>query len=298
MRIHWAIIRLTNALEFHTISYALRNCISSGLNCFLRVFTLEGAMSGRSKRINLEEYRKLVAMQAWKAWRRLPMQTRIWIGIEDMIEDGMRESWKLTKTFNPRWASFTTALFHRLHHFYINEYLELHSAHKRGWVLIKEGDMVEPTHQRFGNKRTIEHQSVEALVYQKGSDNADSDGTYDESGVYPPLVVSPDSIVKNVITECFVVPALEKVYKNSSPRLQDAFVEWFLKTEETRIHKKGKPFKKAAAEFRELCKEVNVTCDDCIHLVRSPSCLDTLSRDLFGVPRDLNYPTPIVERML
>lgn len=240
--------------------------------------------SGRVNRVELESYRKLVAMHAWKAWRRLPMQTRCWIGIEDMIEDGMNEMWKLTKTFNPSWASFSTALFHRMHRFYINEYLEHHSAQQRGWVRVN------------GKLQPIPHASIQAMEYRMSKvKDANLD---DVVGQIPALVVSPDSIVENAITECFVVPALKKVYSEASPRLQESIVEWFLRTQDTRIHKKGKPFKKAAKEFRELCKHENVTCTDCIHLVRSPGCLDTLSRDLFGVPRDLNFPTPQVERML
>src|ERR1700751_2118274 len=87
----------------------------------------------------LEKYRRLVAMMAWKAWRRLPIQTRIWIGVEDMIEDGMMAAWQLSQTYNPNWASFTTGLYHRLHNFYINEYLEFHSAQKRGWTVLEKG---------------------------------------------------------------------------------------------------------------------------------------------------------------
>jgi hypothetical protein len=287
MHIHWAIYRLTKHNVLITIVQSLKLCILQGQFCFIRVLT-EGTNNMKVRaRIKIESYRKLVAMQAWKAWRRLPMQTRIWIDIEDMIEDGMRESWKLTKTFNPSWASFTTALFHRLHHFYINEYLEYHSAQQRGWARID------------GKLAPIPHVSIQAMEYSMNRKAQISDkGRAEVIGMIPALVVSSDSIVENAITECFVVPALEKIYKEASPRLQDAFVEWFLTTDKSRIHKKGKPFKKSAKEFRELCKEVNVTCNDCVHLVRSPSCLDTLSRDLFGVPRDLNFPTPRVERML
>lgn len=234
-------------------------------------------------------------MQAWEAWRRLPMQTRCWIDVEDMLEDGMMEAWKLTRTFNPRWASFTTALYHRLHKFFINEYLEFHSAQKRGWVRIKEGDGYKASAKRYGHKRAFEFQSMEALTSKSV---IDGNMTFDETGVYPALTVSPDSIVLNVVTECFVIPALESIYKEATPKLQSAIYEWFLTADSSRIHTKGKPFRKAAKEFRQLCKCKNLTCSDCIHLLRSPACLDTFHRDLFGVPRDLNFPTPIVERVL
>lgn len=234
--------------------------------------------------VNIESYRKLVAMQAWKAWRRLPIQTRMWIAVEDMIEDGMRESWKLTKTFNPDWASFTTALYHRLHRFFINEYLEHHSAQQRGWARIN------------GKLAPIPHASLQAMEFRMSKYKDSS--LDDVVGQIPALIVTPDSIFDNAVTECFVVPTLGKIYHDASPKLQAAIVEWFLTTDKSRIHKKGKPFKKAAKEFRDLCEHRSVTCDDCVHLVRSPSCLDTLSRNLFNIPRDLDNPTPIVERML
>ena len=50
----------------------------------------------RGAPISVEHYRKLVAMLAWKAWRKLPMQTRMWIGPDDMIEDGMYQVVRLT----------------------------------------------------------------------------------------------------------------------------------------------------------------------------------------------------------
>lgn len=250
------------------------------------------AMTVRS-RVNIEGYRKLVAMQAWEAWRRLPMQTRMWIGIEDLIEDGMKEVWKLTKTYNPNYASFTTAVYHRTHRYFINEYLEFHSAQKRGWTRIKEGDGFKKSDKRYGHKRAFEFQSLEALT-AKTKENM----TYDEAGVYPALTVTPQSIVDNVLTECFVVPALVTVYKEATPRLKDSIYEWFLTTQPSRIHLKGKPFRKASREFRELCKYEHITCQDCVHLIRSPSCLDSLHRKLFGVCRDLDNPTPKVERVL
>src|SRR5271154_3690138 len=116
-------------------------------------FALE-KMKTKSMRLGaqIENYRRLVAMMAWKAWRRLPVQTQIWIGVEDMIEDGMAETIRLSRSYNPKWAAFTTALYHRLHKFYINEYLEYHSAHKRGWVKIGEHDKVKATNKRFGHK--------------------------------------------------------------------------------------------------------------------------------------------------
>jgi hypothetical protein len=281
--------RLTYAPIFARINEISRLCISRDHLCFMSKIIGGQSDNMKQRRVSVEDYRKLVAMQARKAWCRLPMQTRMWIDIEDMIEDGMFQAWKLSKTFNPQWASFPTALYHRTHKFFINEYLEFHSAYKRGWTEIKNGDNVKKTDKRYGHKRALEFQSMEALT---------NDKSYDEVGAFPALVTSPDSIMNNVLTECFVISAMENIYKEASPRLQRAMVEWFLSTDHTRYHTKGAKFKRRASEFRELCKHEKLTCNDCIHLVRSPSCLDTLNRNLFHVPRSLDYPCPAAERML
>ncbi len=218
------------------------------------IFNKGAYYQSMKRKVSIESYRKLVAMQAWKAWRHLPMQTRMWIDIEDMVEDGMMQAWKLTQTYNPNWANFTTALYHRLHKFFINEYLEQHSALKRGWTKIKEGDGYMASNKRFGQKRAYEFQSLDAIA---AKDNKSAE----ETGVYPPLVVSPDSITNNVMTECFVVPALERIYKEASPKLQNSIFEWFITTEASRIHTGGQKFNKRAKEFRELCKHASTLYD-------------------------------------
>lgn len=238
--------------------------------------------------VQVENYRKLVAMMAWKAWRRLPLQTRIWIGIEDMIEDGVMEAVKLSRTYNPKWAVFSTALYHRLHHFYINHYDEFYSAQQRGWEKVK----VMRDNKLVTEIWPIPHQSLDALTPKQGH------MTHDEAGFIPALVVQSDSIVENMVTQCFVVPTLEKIYHASSPKMQAQIIQWFLSQDKSRVHKKGRPFKKYSGEFREMALKYRLTCEDCIHVVRSPGCLDTLSRDLLHIPYSMVYPTPLVERVL
>lgn len=251
------------------------------------------------KTIEVEGYRKLVAMMAWKAWRKLPLQTRIWIGIEDMIEDGVMEAVKLTRTYNPKWALFTTALYHRLHHFYINNYLEFYSAQQRGWErvnVIRDG-------KKTSEVWPIPHQSLDALkdsyLHPKyGPDAQNRSHAQEVEGAIPSLVVYPDSIVQNTINHCFVIPTLEKIYYASSPKMQVEIIKWFFSEDKSRVHKKGRPFKKYSHEFREMAMHYRLTCEDCIHVVRSPGCLDLLSRDLLHVPYSLEYPTPLLERVI
>jgi hypothetical protein len=246
-------------------------------------------MSCKKASIQLENYRSLVAMLAWKAWRRLPIQTRVWIGIEDMIEDGMGQLIRLSYTYNPKWASFTTAAYHRLHNFYINDYLQFHSAQQRGWTRQMKS--------KTTTGKPIPHISIQAIekrLSEKGEASVD-----DVVGFIPALIVSPQPIIDNLITECVVVPALQEIYKRASFNTQVAFVQWFLCRDlDARIHDKGKRFRRTSKEFRQLCKDYDVTCSDCLHLIRSPGCLDSLSRKVLGIPYDIENPVPVVERML
>ena len=244
---------------------------------------------------SVEQYRQLVAMMAWKAWRRLPIQTRVWIGIEDMIEDGMMEVINLSRVYNPKWASFVTAVYHRLHKFYINHYLEMLSAQQRGWARVPVTTKDKKGRSIVEMKLApIPHLSLQGMAVFDNQEKA----TDDIVGFIPALIVDTASIENNLLAHCYVIPRLEAVYSEASPKLQDAFVRWFLTKTETRIHKHDPKFRKLSKEFRHLCKCKGITCDDCIHVVRSPGCLDMLSRDLLHIPYDLDRPTPRVERIL
>lgn len=228
-----------------------------------------------------ERYRKIVAKQAWMAWRALPFNVRTWIGVEDMIEHGM---WTAFKFFwrgrydASRSDAVITSLYHYLHNMYIRDYVSVYGAWKRGWEM-RNGKYVSLT--------MVSLQGMQARL----------DKTLDEVvGDIPSLVTTEDSIIQNMETNCFVIPALVKVYKQATPKLQSEIVTWFL-AQDSKIHTKSKPFQRLAGEFRELCMKEHVKCDDCIHLVTSPVCLDSLSRELCGIPYDLNFPTPgVVDR--
>jgi hypothetical protein len=227
-----------------------------------------------SSSINLESYRKMVAQHAWSTWKKLPAQTRWWISVEDMIEDGMAMAFRfLTKgkhKYNPQWSTFSTALYHRLHKFYVNEYIEKYLAMQRGCIKVN------------GKLVAIPHTSIQAMQL-KLSVNGDA-SVDDVVGRIPDLVTSPDSIYSNMLTQCFVVPSLVNIYQRGSLHLQGEFINWFWYA--NKVHKKGKPFEKAAKEFRELALPEQLTLQDCTHIMRSPECLNTLSMKLFDLPYD------------
>lgn len=222
-----------------------------------------------------ENYRRLVCQQAWIAWRRLPAHTKSWIQIDDMINHGMWLVYRyITKEYNrKRSNSITTGLVHILHNVFIYDYVATYGAWKRGWEKTKDGKLV-PMYMN----------SLEGIQEQE-------EETGRPLGI-PDLVVSEDTIIDNVLTKCFVVPAMEKIYNNASDQLKNEIVEWFWYKKQ-KVHLKSKPFQTAAKEFRVLADQQNLKYYDCLHLVRSPECLNTMSHAIFNIPYD-NHCVPIV----
>jgi len=196
-----------------------------------------------------------------------------------MIEDGMAAAFHLLTSgkhrYNAEWSSFSTALYHRMHKFYINNYIEKYCAQQRGWMKVN------------GKLVPIPHKSLEGMA-EALNVKASVD---DVIGKIPDLITSPNSIYDNTLTQCFVVPSLVHVYRNASLHLQTEFINWFWYA--NKVHKKGKPFEKAAKEFRKLAAPEHLTLQDCVHIMRSPECLDVLSRKLFDIPYD-HACTPVI----
>ena len=216
-----------------------------------------------------EQYYKLVCQQAWKAWKRLPHSVKIWITIDDLINHGMAVAYQyITKHYDAkRSASITTGLVHVLHNFYIYEYLEVYGAWKRGWEKDKVGTM-----------RSVEIQSLDEMKEQEREGRKFIEHI-------SALVTSEDTIIDSMLTKCYVIPAMEQIYSNASPDLKREIVQWFW-YKSAKVHLNNKPFQKAAKEFRSLAYAQQLTCNDALHLVRSPECLDVLSRALFQIPYD------------
>src|SRR6185369_10640974 len=72
----------------------------------------------------IEDYNKMVMSAAWSAWRKLPLQTRSWIGIDDMIQEGLE--WlnlEAVKRWNRKRSSFSTFLYTAIDHYYYDNYM-------------------------------------------------------------------------------------------------------------------------------------------------------------------------------
>jgi hypothetical protein len=216
----------------------------------------------------------MAAQLAWRAWRKLPMQTKSWIGIDDMVEDALMDCHKMMLTkYNKEWSSQSTYLYHHMHKFFYTKYTEKFN------ILQKRNE-----------ERTF---SLQAMQEQLGQQVSLDDITKQ----FHEFAVSADSIQHNILTECFVVPAIEQIYQEGSSRLKEEMVHWFLQSR-MKIHTDSKKFRKAAREFRHLSQVHDLRRDDCLHLMKSAKCLDLLSRQLLSVPYDLDNPCPRADRQL
>ena len=222
----------------------------------------------------VEQFRRMAGQLAWRAWRKLPMQTKCWIGIDDMVEDALMHCHQLMLTsYRADWASQSTYLYHQMHKFYYTRYTERFNIHQKR---NEYGTFsLQAMQERFGQQASLD----------------------DITKQFHELAVSADSIQNNILTECFVVPAIEQIYQEGSSRLRQEMVHWFLKSR-MKIHTDSKKFRTAAVEFRHLSQVHDLRRDDCLHLMRSAKCLDMLSRQLLSIPFDLDNPCPQADRQL
>jgi DNA-directed RNA polymerase specialized sigma24 family protein len=234
----------------------------------------------------LESYRRMIAQLAWRTWSKLPMQIKSWIEVEDIISDGMYAAYESLRRFDPSKAMLSTYLYHEVHNYLVNMYTELYDADKRGWIIDSNG-------KRVG----VAMYSIQAMAKAESKLGNMIEENLPWEQVPEALCTTQESIEQNVLTECFVVPAMERIYRHGSDRLQSEFINWFW-YKKSKVHVKSRHFKQAAKEFRYLCSLEEVHCDDCIHLVRSLSCLDSLSRRILGMPYDMDMPTPFTHRVL
>jgi len=242
------------------------------------------------------QYRMLVVKLAWRAWRTLPAYTKSWIGVDDIVEDGMLKALKYSiKRFDPNKARFITGLHHYLHNHFLRNYIEWYGNEKRGVVSFEVEVPVRNRLNKIVMKKETKHRATPIVSIDTGFDRP-GEAKISVEAMVPNLVVSEDTLFRDVVSECFVIPAIEQVYNQASEKLQQAIVAWFLRSggnvDDIRVPKNGRRFNRLSCEFRELCFRYHVECDDCIHVVRSPKCLDSLSRKLLWIPYDLDNPTP------
>lgn len=240
-------------------------------------------MQSKTAMRRVEGFRRMIAQLAYRMWCVLPHQHQIWIGVDDLIEDGMFRAFQITRSAwrDESRSSLCTTIYHAVHNHLYNEYVVRYGNEMR-FASLESAGIIEK--KRKGNT-PADIVSIDALQSEE------------QVIELPQLSTSEATIYDNVLTDCFVVPVLGKIYQEASSRLQNEMIVWFLQNRE-KIHLKSPKFRRAAKEFRMLSKEFNLTYWDCEHLMHSPFCMNRLSHELLSVPYDINHPAPAMDKEL
>ena len=218
----------------------------------------------RKLRVNINDYRAMIAKEAWTVWEMLPPQTRAWVGLDDLIQGGIIFArFRSLETFDPKKGyKFSTWLAWGLKNYYESAILDkLVKAQGRN----EYGTMsIQGLQERFTQARTPDIDTVLAIANGR------------------PLYCS-GLASESALEACFASQALCKIYDESSPVLQKEIETWFL-LPESRTHVNGEKFDRVVGEFRELATEYGLDIGGARHLVKSPSCMDHVSRHINWVP--------------
>lgn len=245
-------------------------------------------MNARKAVNTVQGFRRMVAKIAFDTWKIIPRQHQIWISVDDLVEDGMFQAYQMmTGTwYDSSKSALSTAIFHTVRRHLFNEYIVRYGNEKR-FATLESAGIIDYDAKHKKEKRGNTPVGLVSL---------DIPPTREE---FLPLQLSTseETIYNNVLTDCFVVPVLGRIYHEASSKLQHEMVVWFLQQPE-KLHLKSPKFRRAAKEFRMLSKEFDLTYFDCAHLVHSPKCMNLLSHELLSVPYDLDNPTPLFNKEL
>lgn len=213
-------------------------------------------MNGRGERVQhlAEGYKNLVAQEARKWWLKLPAHTRVWVSLEDLIEQGM--CWVMMQGV-PRWDRKKSALSTFLYSGLQNKFSDIVMGLRR---------------QRRNDFREI---SLEQLMAQQ---------VERKDFVVVPRAVRDVMTAQTILKDCFVVPLVMDVYRKASNPLKNEIIQWFV-PKGGRVRLDTPKFYRACFEFRRLAQGNGLAYEDCEHLLASPHCLGALTTSLgFPVP--------------
>jgi hypothetical protein len=239
----------------------------------------------------VQGFRRMVAGIAIDTWKIIPRQHQIWISVDDLVEDGMFCAYQMVRGdwYDSNKSALSTAIFHTVRKHLFNEYIVRYGNEQR-FASLESAGIIDYDAKYKKKKALVKGNTPTNLV------SLDIPPTREE---YLPLQlsISEETIYNNVLTDCFVVPVLGRIYSEASSKLQHEMVVWFLQQPE-KLHLKSPKFRRAAKEFRMLSKEFDLTYFDCEHLVHSPKCMNRLSHELLAIPYDLDHPTPLFNKEL
>ena len=232
----------------------------------------------------IERYKGLIASESQKVWSKLPKQTRAWIGLDDMIAQGVYYAWRKLHKEAERSHLFGNRRRGKHHRWQPDKGRSWGSYLK--WSLYMDFDndyisRVEQAKQRC-ETRVVSIDQLQADSNQGSEYMVELDALMAEKPRPP-------------VYNCIIVNSLFQLYDRASADLQQEMIRWFLESDKTKFHLTGKKFLDRRSEFRSLAVTHRITIDDCRHVMGSPVCLDLFSRKAKWIPYDINDPTPGVK---
>jgi len=225
-------------------------------------------------------YLDMVNQLAWRAWRQLPLHTRSWIGVEDIVLDGLR--WVEMdgfRNYDPRKSKLSTFITLGLSRYFQTEYVQ----------------RFVPSYVSKGKRRGSEKRCERTTTSIQ-----DREQYYREAGMEFELEralglpIASQKTLEQEFMNCLVVENMLKVHAQGTPELKVRIRDWFLGQASWRPtpkwHTSTWEFSRQAREFRVLAEQQGITIQDCRHLLSSPKCLDRLSRELTWLPFNFQYP--------
>lgn len=212
----------------------------------------------------VESYRGMIFREAKKAWLMLTPQTRSWVGIDDMFEEGLIAARTHYAVYysTVKGAQFGTFLCHSIRNYFYGHFIAVY------------------------NKRESQCEAhVEHItdLQERASENGTRFDVKSDVPNQETLVLENDSAI-----------VFLRIHEDASDRLKKYLIQWFL-NRDTKHQLRGKEFKKARKEFRSLATQHGLTIDDCRAILRSPTLLDFIARQILWAPYDINNPCPAVD---
>jgi hypothetical protein len=217
------------------------------------------------------QWRQLIAREAWRAWKMLPPQTRGWLDVDDMIQEGVvfarLHIWPRVKADR---GQFQTLLVKSLRNYFYGHFVAVYTKNERHCEA--KTSSLEGTVEFF-HKYGLSHSRVM---------DVDQLLKIDRSMLPEPT----DLIACDEATVAFV-----KLYDAASATLKVQLARWFL-TPNMKCSTCGVKFQQLRVEFITLAKLYRLGISDCRAILRSPISLDVIARHITWLPYDANNPAP------
>lgn len=219
------------------------------------------------------KFHNMVAKEAHRVWRTLPSHTRVWVSVEDIMQDGMiKLVTEIIPKLNKERASLSTFAYRSIRNYLDDEYTVKFGGR------TKKLPSGRRWYQRHNEGSTV---GIEDLVVTGRERRNCWDALHS---------MARNLVQSDMSRECWVVPTLLEIHTKASNELKSEIVHWFLTNERLRLD--TPKFCSCCKEFRSLASECGFDVEDCRHLFQSPVCMDQLSRELRWVPYNLEHPTP------